>query len=159
MVANPLLHHILSDERLTGGLGDAEARVLVEWLVEQAEELMELASAEEAKTAVDWLCRRGRAVARFVRLWCLERARGAAGQLAAAERFAWPLPPRRRRCVRADARPSSPGRAISFGSDAERPPPRKSFAALPSGRGETKVEKNVKIHRIVPCQTTAKRIW
>ncbi len=92
MVANPLLHHILSDERLTGGLGDAEARVLIEWLVEQAEELMELASEQEAKSAVEWLCRRGRAVARFVRLWCLERARGAAGQLAAAERFAWPLP-------------------------------------------------------------------
>jgi hypothetical protein len=31
-------------------------------------------------------------VARFVGWWCLERARGAAGQLAAAERFNWPLP-------------------------------------------------------------------
>ncbi len=93
MVANPLLHHILSDERLTHGLGDAEARILVEWLVEQAEELMKQANDREAEAEVRWLCRRGRAVARFVRLWCLERARGAAGQLAAAERFAWPLPP------------------------------------------------------------------
>ena len=93
MVANPLLHHILSDERLTRGLGDAEARVLVEWLVEQAEDLMEQASEKDAAAAVNWLCRRGRALACFVRLWCLERARGAAGQLAAAERFAWPLPP------------------------------------------------------------------
>jgi hypothetical protein len=92
MVANPLLNHILSDERLTRGLGDAEARVLVEWLVEQAEELTRTDSAAEADRAVRWLCRRGRAVARFVRLWCLEGARGAAGQLAAAERFAWPLP-------------------------------------------------------------------
>jgi hypothetical protein len=92
MVANPLLHHILSDERLTRGLGDAEARVLVEWLVEQAEELMVVAKDEEAKTSVEWLCRRGRSLGYFVRLWCLERARGAAGQFAATERFAWPLP-------------------------------------------------------------------
>lgn len=92
MVANPLLNHILSDERLTRGLGDAEARVLVEWLVEQAEELMHSANAVEAERAVGWLCRRARAVGRFVVLWCQERARGAAGQLAAAERFNWPLP-------------------------------------------------------------------
>jgi hypothetical protein len=92
MVANPLLHRILSDERLTRGLGDAEARVLVEWLVEEAEELTCVDKMEGAEAAVAWLCRRGRAVAHFVRLWCLEHARGAAGQLAAAERFAWPLP-------------------------------------------------------------------
>jgi hypothetical protein len=92
MVANPLLHHILSDERLTQGLGDAEARILVEWLVEQAEDLMKQTGETEAAAEVKWLCRRGRALARFVRLWCLERSRGAAGQLAAAERFAWPLP-------------------------------------------------------------------
>ena len=92
MVANPLLHHILSDEHLTRGLGDAEARVLVEWLVEQTEDLMRQTNEHEAATEVNWLCRRGRALAQFVRLWCLERARGAAGQFAAAERFAWPLP-------------------------------------------------------------------
>jgi hypothetical protein len=87
-----LLHHILSDERLTRGLGDEEARVLVEWLVEEAEELMGMANQEEAAEAVKWLCRRARAMTHFVRLWCLERAPGAAGQLAAAERFVWPLP-------------------------------------------------------------------
>lgn len=92
MVANPLLQYILSDEGLTRGLGDAEARVLVEWLVEQAEDLMKQTNDKEAAKAVTWLCRRGRALACFVRLWCLERARGPAGQLAAAERFAWPLP-------------------------------------------------------------------
>lgn len=92
MVANPLLHHILSDERLTRGLGDAEARVLVEWLVEQTEDLMKQVNEREAARQVNWLCRRGRSLARFVRLWCLDRSRGAAGQLAAAERFAWPLP-------------------------------------------------------------------
>ena len=52
MVADPLLHHILSDERLTRGLGDEEARVLIEWLVEQAEELMTLENQEEAAAAV-----------------------------------------------------------------------------------------------------------
>ena len=92
MVANPLLNYILSDERLTKHLGDAEARVLVEWLVEQAEELTRTASVEEADRAVVQLCRRGRAIGLFIRLWCQEGARGAAGQLAAAERFAWPLP-------------------------------------------------------------------
>jgi hypothetical protein len=92
MVANPLLNYILSDERLTHNLGDAEARILIEWLVEQAEELTRSANVIEAERAVTWLCRRGRAVAHFVRLWCQENARGAAGQLAAAERFAWPLP-------------------------------------------------------------------
>lgn len=92
MVADPLLHHILSDERLTRGLGDEEARVLIEWLVEQAEELRELGNQHEAEASVNWLCRRGRALSHFVRLWCAEGAAGAAGQLAAAERFAWPLP-------------------------------------------------------------------
>jgi len=92
MVANPLLHRILSDERLTRGLGDAEARVLIEWLVEQTEELMRTEQEQRVAPAVGWLCLRGRALAHFVRLWCQEKARGAAGQLAAAERFAWPLP-------------------------------------------------------------------
>ena len=43
---------------------------------------------------VKQLCRRGRAIGRFVTLWCHDREWGAAGQLAAAERFAWPLPTR-----------------------------------------------------------------
>src|SRR5262249_52404464 len=45
-----------------------------------------------ADRQVRQLCRRGRAVARFVTLWCTERDCGAAGQLAASERFSWPLP-------------------------------------------------------------------
>ena len=77
MVADPLLHHILSDEHLTRGLGDPEARVLVEWLVEQAEDLMKQTNSEDAATAVTWLCRAVEALAHFVRLWCLEQARGA----------------------------------------------------------------------------------
>src|SRR5438132_8189550 len=47
MQANPLLHHILDDDALTRCLGDAEARVLVEWLVEQAELLGENSSSAD----------------------------------------------------------------------------------------------------------------
>jgi hypothetical protein len=89
MLARSLLHGILDDDALTRNLGDAEARLLVEWLVEQAEQLEGL-SAEEADRGVRRLCRRGRSIARFVSLWCTER--GAATQLAGAERFEWPLP-------------------------------------------------------------------
>ena len=97
MLAKPLLGHILGNEALTRGLGDPEARMLVEWLVEQAEQF----AADETPQAlgedavcrhVHQLCRRGRAIGRFVTLWCHEGERGAAHQLAAAERFSWPLP-------------------------------------------------------------------
>jgi hypothetical protein len=93
MVVNPLLQPILRDEHLTRNLGDAEARLLIEWLVEQAEEFISTQTRETAERAVGVLARRGRAIAHFVRLWCWDKARGAAGQLAAAERFSWPLPP------------------------------------------------------------------
>jgi hypothetical protein len=92
MGIDPLLAHILDDERLTCGLGDAEARVLVEWLVERAEQLARSDPPAAAEAEVLRLCRRGRAIARFVLLWCLVRRRGAALQLAGAERFTWPLP-------------------------------------------------------------------
>ena len=90
MLARPLLSDILMNEGLTRGLGDPEARVLVEWLVDMAERL----ATEPGETAarVGDLCRRGRALGCFVRLWCYGRHRGAAIQLAAAERFSWPLP-------------------------------------------------------------------
>jgi hypothetical protein len=92
MQANPLLNHILDDDALTRQLGDEEARVLVEWLVDQAERLADSHNNIEAEREVRRLCRRGRAIGRFVNLWCLQRLRGAAGQLAVAERFCWPLP-------------------------------------------------------------------
>jgi hypothetical protein len=93
MQAKPLLSHILIDEALTRGLGDAEARVLVEWLVEQAERLAASGLAERATwQEVTRLCYRCRAIGRFVSLWCSSRTRGSAIQLAAAERFPWPLP-------------------------------------------------------------------
>jgi hypothetical protein len=91
MLPRPLLAPIL-EEALTRGLGDAEARVLVEWLEEQAEVLARVLAPEAAAGEVRRLCRRGRGIARFVALWCGERAWGAAAQLAAAERFHWPLP-------------------------------------------------------------------
>src|SRR5262249_43939906 len=37
MLTKDLLNPILTDEALTRGLGDAEARMLVEWLVEEAD--------------------------------------------------------------------------------------------------------------------------
>jgi len=92
MTSRTLLHPILDDEALTRRLGDAEARVLVEWLVEQAERLGRDEPPDSAEREVRRLCRRGRAIARFVSLWCHEHAPGAAGQLAASERFVWPLP-------------------------------------------------------------------
>lgn len=95
MQVRALLTSILSDDALTRGLNDPEARILVEWLVEQAERLARGNWPESAVwTELRRLCRRGRAIARFVRLWCHERERGAAVQLAAAERFTWPLPTR-----------------------------------------------------------------
>jgi hypothetical protein len=93
MLTKPLLDHILDNESLTRGLGDPEARMLVEWLVDQAEQIAEEAPSEAAaQEQVRVLCRRGRGIGRFVGLWGQPRGRGAAGQLAAAEGFTWPLP-------------------------------------------------------------------
>jgi hypothetical protein len=92
MLSKPLLSPILDDDALTRGLGDMEARVLVEWLVEQAEGAAEAAGELAAHAEVGRLCRRARAIGRFVYLWCQRRERGAAHQLAAAEGFTWPLP-------------------------------------------------------------------
>lgn len=93
MLAKSILSHILDDDALTRGLADPEARILVEWLVERAEHLAETSPSEGASRAqVRRLCARARALSRFVTLWCYHEAWGAAGQLAAVERFAWPLP-------------------------------------------------------------------
>ena len=93
MLTKTLLNQILDNDALTRGLGDPEARILVEWLVDQTEKLAASAkSASRAHDEVARLCRRARAIGRFVGLWCLPRERGAACQLAAAERFCWPLP-------------------------------------------------------------------
>ncbi len=78
----------MRNDAVTRGLADPEARILVEWLVEQAESLAE----QDVEARVQKLCRRCRAIGRFVGLWCYQRERGAAVQLAAAERFGWPFP-------------------------------------------------------------------
>jgi hypothetical protein len=93
MLSKALLSPILEDDSLTRGLGDAEARVLVEWLVERME-TCHGGSGSEARTrdeVVFW-CRRARAIGRFVILWCHHHDHGAACQLAATERFPWPFP-------------------------------------------------------------------
>ena len=92
MLAKPLLNYILENEALTRGLEDPEARILVEWLVENAERV----AADAPNEADGWrevqrLCRRARAIARFIWLWC-QGEHGPAVQLAAVERFQWPLP-------------------------------------------------------------------
>lgn len=91
MIARALLHPILEDENLTRGLGDAEARMLVEWLVGRTEQHPEHPSATLGQDIQKW-CRRARALSRFVYLWCHQSDHGAACQLAATERFPWPLP-------------------------------------------------------------------
>jgi hypothetical protein len=95
MVSKALLTEIFTSESLTRGLCDPEARILVEWLVEQAERIDRRAPAGDAETTrreIGQLCRRARGLSRFVHLWCHRRQRGAAIQLAATERFLWPLP-------------------------------------------------------------------
>jgi len=81
---------ILHDDALTRNLGDEEARILVEWMIDWAERF----TAEDPATGperIHRLWRRGRALARFVSLW--EAAEhGAALQLAASEQFDGPLP-------------------------------------------------------------------
>jgi hypothetical protein len=93
MIAKQFLSQILDDEALTRGLSDPEARMLVEWLVDQAERLADAETDKETlPKRVNRLCRKGRAISRFVGLWCHQEARSAALQLACTERFAWPLP-------------------------------------------------------------------
>jgi hypothetical protein len=93
MPLKALLEPVLDDELLTRGLGDEEARLLIDWLVDQVELIAKrLASAEQSRDEIGRLCRRARGVSRFVHLWCHQACHGAACQLAASERFTFPLP-------------------------------------------------------------------
>jgi hypothetical protein len=93
MSTHPLLRPVLDDEALTRGLLDPEARLLVEWLAEYGERLLERGlEGDEGVRLMAERQRRGRAVARFVELWCYRGSRKGALQLAAAERADWPLP-------------------------------------------------------------------
>jgi hypothetical protein len=94
MLAKRLVNDILENEALTRGLSDPEARVLVEWLVDRAESLSCKAPPTQHQSLVGSLCHRGRAISRFVGLWCHCHDRRAAMQLAAVERFTWELPDR-----------------------------------------------------------------
>ena len=92
MQSNPLVRHILRDEAVTRGLGDVEARMIVEWLADRAEQVEATAPTEAAGWAmVRAACRRARVIATFVRLWTTGR-HGTALQFAGAERLHWPLP-------------------------------------------------------------------
>ena len=91
MLARSALTHILDDDSLTRNLGDAEARLLVEWLVDRAEAMGKF-DEEKRATRIRALCRRGRLIARFVRLWSLDDDPCGAVQFAASERLEWPLP-------------------------------------------------------------------
>jgi hypothetical protein len=82
---------MLRNEAMTRGLADPEARVLMEWLVDRAEEVADRAVGP-VEPRLEALCRRGRAISRFVVLWCHYKQTAAALQLAAAERFSWPFP-------------------------------------------------------------------
>lgn len=93
MLTKEILKPIIDDDRLTRGLGDPEARQLVEWLVEWTEG-RRWTSAQVAREAVQRQCRRARAISRFVHLWCYQDTPGSACQLAASEGFTWPLPAR-----------------------------------------------------------------
>jgi len=90
MSLRAFLTPILNNDRLTRGLDDAEARMLIDWLVAHAEALSPQDPGANRKLAQRVM--RARAIARFVALWCHERSPGAALQLAATERFGWPLP-------------------------------------------------------------------
>jgi hypothetical protein len=93
MVSHAQLSPILNNDALTRGLGDPEARLLVEWLVERAEQLADgEALDQEVDEELTKLCRWGRSISRFVSLWCYASEHAAAVQLAAVERFPWPLP-------------------------------------------------------------------
>ncbi|MGE3803802.1 MAG: hypothetical protein AB7K24_03900 [Gemmataceae bacterium] len=90
MLPRAALSHILENDALTRGLTDPEARILIEWLVEQAERYGQEHPAPAE--LVLRLCLRARSIARFVVLWCHQGQTHAALQLAASERFVWPLP-------------------------------------------------------------------
>lgn len=93
MLARKHFERILGDESLTRGLRDSEARMLVEWLVDQAERLEQRAKdPQKMDGCVQQLCKQARGFRRFVELWFNPHGRAAACQLYAVERWEWPLP-------------------------------------------------------------------
>lgn len=81
----PMLRAVLDDASLTRGLGDSEARCLIEWLVNRVDQNPHWSQFQK-------LHRLARIVGRFIALWNAPQSRGAAYQLVASERILWPLP-------------------------------------------------------------------
>jgi hypothetical protein len=94
MGAEPLYRRLINDESITRGLGDMEARMLVEWLVDWAD-LLEATIPDEsdAQKQVSALRRKAKAIGKFVSLWSDSVSKASAVQLAACERLRFPLPP------------------------------------------------------------------
>ena len=93
MLVRSVLNLIMGDESLTRRLRDSEARLIIEWLVEEAERAeAECPDEKVLVPVVKRLCQRARSIGRFLDLWFGQPSRSSACQLWAAERFAWPMP-------------------------------------------------------------------
>lgn len=92
MCSTALVNYVLRDEGITRGLDDIEARMIVEWLTDRAENLGVTHDEPNAWPELKRHIHRARVVARFVQLWAKPNSRGAAMQLITAERLNWPLP-------------------------------------------------------------------
>lgn len=93
MQSLPMVRRILNDESLTRGLGDIEARMIVDWLTDRAEIIAdEIDQESEAWQELESWCRKSRTITRFVTLWARPSTRGSAIQLAGSEKSQWPLP-------------------------------------------------------------------
>lgn len=93
MVAEQYIHQVMRDDRITHGLADPEARVLIEWLVNKAEVIPDTELEPQDQVYAWELCyRRAKVLRQFVSLWCYRGRPEAAIQLAASEGMADYLP-------------------------------------------------------------------
>jgi hypothetical protein len=87
-----LVGRILEDEGLRGDLADDVAQPLIDWLVQQAENVISQSKSQAAaRKQIDALCERGRLIAQFVSQVKPDPA--AAAALAKAEHLPWPVTP------------------------------------------------------------------
>jgi hypothetical protein len=93
MLVDACIDQVMGDSRLTYGLEDPEARLLIEWLVDKAEHLPEM-GLRETEQDVTWQLyyRRAKVLRKCVQLWCYRGRPEAAIQLAASEGLAEFLP-------------------------------------------------------------------
>lgn len=93
MVADACIDQVMHDDRLTSGLADPEARLLVEWLVDHAETIPQTGLGECDQQLAWTICyRRAKVLRQFVSLWCYRGRPEAAIQLAASEGMSEYLP-------------------------------------------------------------------